>query len=170
MRRGKERLVGPPQDSQPQGQHYPFKLVFFDLMGPITPEALEGYTYVSKISSEHPKWTNIFLLKSKGGALSSFQTLVQSVVIPSGSRVKRLRTDRGGEYISNEYNGYCLQTGVSLEYATSNTPQQICISERVGQTLVAIVRCLGKRRYSRQHFWATGRRTQQLASSPHSRC
>ena len=80
--------------------------------------------YVSKISDEHTKWTEIYLLRVKGNALSSFQSFVLSVGILSGSRVERLRADKGGEYISNEQRGYCLQTGVSLEYANTSTPQQ----------------------------------------------
>ena len=46
------------------------------------------------------------------------------MVIPSGFRFERLRFDKGGEFVSKELQGYCLQTGVSLEYASTNTPQQ----------------------------------------------
>ena len=45
------------------------------------------------------------------------------MVIPSGFRVERLRVDKGGELISKEFQDYCLQTGVSIEYASTNTPQ-----------------------------------------------
>ena len=107
--------------------NHSFQLVFVDLMGPITPEALGGYKYVSKISDEHTKWAEIYLLKSKGDALNLFQSFVQSVATPSGSRVERLGVDKGSKYISNEYKGYRLRTGVSLEYAGINMPQQIGI-------------------------------------------
>ena len=50
--------------------------------------------------------------------------------------------DKGGEFISKEFQDYCLQTGVSLEYASTNTPQQIGMSERVGRTLAAMIRCM----------------------------
>ena len=92
-------------------------------MGPLTPEALEGYQYITKISDEYIEWTEPYLLKLKHGALSLFQVFVQSVVIPSGFRVERLRVDKGGELISKEFQDYCLQTGVSIEYASTNTPQ-----------------------------------------------
>ena len=71
------------------------KLVFTDIMGQFTPEALGGYKYVSKISDEHTTWAEIFLLKSKDGTLHTFQSFVQSMVIPSGVRVERLRADKG---------------------------------------------------------------------------
>ena len=64
------------------------------------------------------------------------------MVIPSDFRVKRLREDKGSEFISKEFQGYCLQTGVTLEYASTNTPQYIGMSERVGRTLAAMVRCM----------------------------
>ena len=67
------------------------QLGFADLMGPLTPEALGGYKYITKISNEYIKWTEIYLLKSKHDALCSFQVFAQSVVIPSGFRVEWLR-------------------------------------------------------------------------------
>ena len=64
------------------------------------------------------------------------------MVIPSGFRVERLTVDKGGEFSGKEFQGYCLQTGVSFEYARTNTPQQPGMSERVGRTLAVMVRCM----------------------------
>ena len=91
---GKSRQRAHPKTADQHVQH-PFQLVFTDLMGQFTPEALGGYKFVSKISDEHTRWTEICLLKSKDGALHAFQSFVQSMVIPSGVRVERLRADKG---------------------------------------------------------------------------
>ena len=64
------------------------------------------------------------------------------MVIPSGFHVERLGVDKGSEFISMEFQDYCLQTGVSLEHASTNTPQQIGMSERAGRTLAPMVRCM----------------------------
>ena len=130
-----------PKTADQHVQH-PFQLVFTDLMGPFTPEAVGGYKYVSKISDEYTRWTEIYLLKSKDGALHALQSFVQSMAIPRGVRVERLRADKGGEFVGNGFKDYCTQTGLLLEYASTNTPQQIGISERVGRTLAAMVRCM----------------------------
>ena len=45
-------------------------------------------------------------------------------------------------YKRQEYQDYRLQTGVSLEYASTNTPKQIGMSERIGRTRAAMVRCM----------------------------
>ena len=91
---GKSRQRAHPNTADQHVQH-PFQLVFTDIMGQFTPEALGGYKYVSKISNEHTRWTEIYLLKSKDGALHAFQSFVQSMVIPSGVRVEWLRADKG---------------------------------------------------------------------------
>ena len=48
--------------------------------------------------------------------------------------------DKGGKFISKEFQNYCLETGVSPKYASTNTPQQTSMSERVGRTLAVMVR------------------------------
>ena len=118
----------------------PFQLDFADLMEPLASEALGSYKHIINISDDHTKWTESYLLKSKHDALSSFQVFTQPVVIPSGFRVEYLGVNKGGEFISKEFQGYCLQTGVSLEYASTSTPQQIGMSERVGRTHAAMMR------------------------------
>ena len=82
------------------------------------------------------------MLKSRHDALSSFKVFVLHVVIPSRFRVERLRVDKERKFSSKEFPDYCLQTGVSLEYASTNTPQQIGMSERVERTIAAMVRCI----------------------------
>ena len=41
-----------------------------------------------------------------------------------------------------EFRQYYLETGIIQEFAATNTPQQIGVSERVGITLCATVRCM----------------------------
>ena len=63
------------------------------------------------------------------------------MVIPSGHRLQRLRSDRGGEYTGLKYREYCLQTGIKQEFAATNTPQQNGISEREWASLWNMTRC-----------------------------
>ena len=110
-------------------------------MGPISPSALRGFQYVSKITDVFSRWTTLYLMKSKSDTLDTFKLFVHSVVMPLGRRVHRLRTDKGGEYIGKYFRDYCVNSGVKLEFAATATPQQIGISERVGGVLVGMVRC-----------------------------
>lgn len=46
----------------------------------------------------------------------------KSLVMPLGPRVQYLRTDKGGEDIGPDFEGYCLSTGVVHQFAEVNTP------------------------------------------------
>ena len=54
----------------------------------------------------------------------------------------RLRVDKGTEATSFEFRQYCHDIGVSLEFASLDTPQQIGSNERAGRTIAGIVRCV----------------------------
>ncbi|CAN0525996.1 unnamed protein product, partial [Scytosiphon promiscuus] len=57
-------------------------------------------------------------------------------------RVESLRADKGGECIDQELHDYCFQNRASLEYARTNTPQEISMPESVGRTLAVVERCM----------------------------
>ena len=61
----------------------PFQLVFSDLMGLITPEALDTNRYASKLTDAMTRWKGIYLLKNKNDAVASLKLFNQAVVIPS---------------------------------------------------------------------------------------
>ena len=77
---------------------WPFQLVYTDLLGPVPPPALGGFRYVSKFTDQHTRWKELFLMKEKADAVNTLKQFVQTVVIPRGLRIGRLRTDRGDEY------------------------------------------------------------------------
>ena len=120
----------------------PFRLVLADLMGPISPPALGGFQYVSKFVDQQTKWKEIFFIKAKSNAIDTLKLFNQALPIPTGLRLERPRGDRGTEYTARAFREYCLQIGAKLEFASTNTPQQIGANERAGRTLAAMVRCL----------------------------
>ena len=65
----------------------------------------------------------------------------QDVVVLSGHRPQRLRSDREGECAGLEYRKYCPRTIIKREFAAANTPQQNRISEREWASLWNMTRC-----------------------------
>ena len=82
------------------------------------------------------------LVDQQNQALQSLQLVAGLTVIPFGGRVVRWRTEKGGEYTGEDFRRYCLETGIIQTFAATNTPQKIGLSERVGRTLCAMVRCM----------------------------
>lgn len=51
-------------------------------------------------------------------------------------KIKILRTDQGGEYLSNEFSTFCQEQGIKRETTIAYTPQQNGVFERKNRTVV----------------------------------
>jgi hypothetical protein len=49
----------------------------------------------------------LVLIKSKDQAFIAFKKVKVSAELQGGSKLKMLRTDRGGEFTSTEFKGHC---------------------------------------------------------------
>ncbi|MCO5558473.1 hypothetical protein L7F22_012057 [Adiantum nelumboides] len=56
--------------------------------------------------------------------------------------VQILRSDNGGEYVSNAFQKFCKDAGIQQQYTTPYTPQQNGVSERKNRTLVSAARAM----------------------------
>jgi hypothetical protein len=65
--------------------------------------------------------------------------------INSGRRLKALRSDRDGEYLSIEFNDHLKQCGIIPQLTPSGTPQWNDVSERRNYTLLDTVRSMMSR-------------------------
>jgi len=67
--------------------------------------------------------------------------------------IKCLRSDRGGEYTSTEFNEFCSTNGIKTQLTTAYTPQQNGVSERKNRTLMNMVRSMLLARQVPKVFW-----------------
>ena len=52
-----------------------------------------------------------------------------------GKKIKRLRSDRGGEYYDKTPKEFCESNGITHEFTTPYLPQQNGVAERKNRTL-----------------------------------
>jgi transposase InsO family protein len=71
----------------------------------------------------------------------------------SGKQVKDLRSDNGGEYISNEFKGFCSREGVRRELIPPHNPQQNGVTERKNRMIVGVVRVMLHDQGLPMHLW-----------------
>ena len=69
-------------------------------MGPIKPAAFRGYIYVTKFVDQHPKWKEIFLIKTEPQALGALELYNIALVFPNNTRLIRVRAGKGTEFTS----------------------------------------------------------------------
>ena len=72
--------------------------------------------------------TNQKFLKS-----SEFEAIVTN---ECNDGIKMLRTDNGGEYLSDEFKTYLISKGIRYEMSAPYTPQQNGIAKRMNRTLM----------------------------------
>jgi hypothetical protein len=82
------------------------------------------------------------LLKSKDEALHYFKIYKVEVENQLERKIKRLLSDRGGEYFSNDFSEFCAEHGIIHERTPPYSPQSNGIAERKNHTLTDLVNAM----------------------------
>ncbi|GKB70172.1 ribonuclease H-like domain, reverse transcriptase, RNA-dependent DNA polymerase [Tanacetum coccineum] len=69
-------------------------------------------------------------------------------------KVRMLRTDRGGEFTSNEFTKYCKENGIARQLTAPYSPQQNGVVERRNRTVLSTTRSMMKAMKLPLNFWA----------------
>ncbi|RVW21953.1 Retrovirus-related Pol polyprotein from transposon TNT 1-94 [Vitis vinifera] len=72
----------------------------------------------------------------------------------TGRKVKKLRTDNGLEFLSNDFNSLCQKEGIARHRTVRYTPQQNGLAERMNRTILERVRCMLSSSGLSKVFWA----------------
>ena len=131
----------------------PCQVVCTNLIGPISPPAIGGDSYMSKFTDVRTRLKAVYFVAHKNEALSSFVNFTQDVVISLGLRVRRLHTDNGKEYVNSDFRDYCKTTGVVQTFTAPQAPQRNGISERDGRAIMNMTRCLLHEARLSKHLW-----------------
>ncbi|KAM1830023.1 hypothetical protein ACFX14_022770 [Malus domestica] len=81
----------------------------------------------------------MYLMKYKSESFERFKEFKNEVEKQTGKQIKILRSDRGGEYLSNEFLDYLKECGIVSQWTPPGTPQHNGVSERRNRTLMNMV-------------------------------
>jgi len=95
----------------------------------------------------------IYLLNEKSEAFNMFKCFKKLIEKETGMFIKCLRTDRGGEFNSEEFNEFCKQHGIQRQLTAAYTPQQNGVAERKNRTVMNMVRCMLSEKKMPKSFW-----------------
>ncbi|KAL6321847.1 hypothetical protein AAG906_035546 [Vitis piasezkii] len=116
------------------------QLIHADICGPVTPT-----------SNGKKRYALCFIDDFK--ALNSFKCFKRLVEKETGMYIKCLRTDRGGEFNSEEFNEFCRQCGIKRQLTIAYTPQQNGVAERKNRTVMNMVRSMLSEKKIPKTFW-----------------
>ncbi|KAJ0540969.1 putative RNA-directed DNA polymerase [Helianthus annuus] len=131
----------------------PLDLVYGDLCGPITPPTHAGKKYIFLLVDDCTRYMWAYLLTSKDQAFETFKEFKEKVEKEAQTKLKMLRTDRGGEFTSAEFNKYCKNNGIARQLTAPYSPQQNGVVERRNRTMLSTTRSMLKAMNMPQNFW-----------------
>ena len=83
-----------------------------------------------------------FFIKKKSKVLEKFTDLKALIENASGRKIKILRSDNGGKYISNYFLHIFSQIGIQIQHSIPYTPQQNGVAERKNRSLKEMTTCM----------------------------
>lgn len=104
-------------------------LIHSDLKGPLPPTR-NGYRYWITFIDDAGRFKVVLYLKKKSEAFGSFKQFKTYAANKLGVKIKALRDDKSGEYMSKEFGAYCAEQGIRRQHTEPNEPHQNGIAER----------------------------------------
>jgi transposase InsO family protein len=92
-------------------------------------------------------------LNLKSETLAMFKKFKSLIEKESTNVICCLRTDRGGEFTSFDFNEYCSSNGIVRQLTAAYTPQQNGVAERKNRTIMNMVRCMLTEKLVPKEFW-----------------
>jgi hypothetical protein len=149
---GKQHRLAFPSATKYRSER-PLDLVHTDLCGPIKPATRGGNQYFLLVVDDHSRYMWLELLKTQDEAFVRFKKIQAYAEAKQHCRLRAFRSDRGGEFNSNEIKSWCAEHGVEHFTMAPYSPQLNGVVERRNQTVVEMARCMMKSMAMPAMFW-----------------
>ena len=118
------------------------ELVHSDVCGPMNIKARGGYEYYVTFIDDYSRYGYAYLMHHKSETFDKFREFRAEAEKQLGKPIKALRSDRGGEYLSDEFLGHLIENEILSQLTAPGTPQQNGVAERRNRTLLDMVRSM----------------------------
>lgn len=135
------------------------ELLHADLSGPFPVASIGGSRYALVIVDDCSRRASVYFLSDKAEAGDKIKDYVRQAELQTGQKVKRLRTDNGGEFLGEGLRGFLAKKGIIHERTAPYSPAQNGVAERMNRTLVEAARSMLTESKLPQEFWAEAMNT-----------
>ena len=118
------------------------EFVHIDVCGPFNVQACGGYKYFITFTDDYSKYGYVYLMHMKSDALDKFKEFKAKSENQLGKHLKTLRSDRDGEYMSNEFDSFLKEHGIISQLNVLSFQQLNGLAERRNRTLLDMVRSM----------------------------
>lgn len=148
------KLSRPPFPSSTNRQSTSIlELVHSDVCGPMS-ESFGGKRYFVTFIDDFSRLTVAYPIRCKSEVFEKFVNFHRFMSESSGHKLRVIRSDNGGEYVSKKFQQYCNDNGIEQQFTTPYSPQQNGLAERANRFLVEMARTLLIDAGMDKRFWA----------------
>ena len=131
----------------------PFEIIHSDVCS-VGTQSLSGCQYFLTFIDDFSRHVWIFFLKNKSEVFGHFKNWKNMIEKQFEYKIKVLRSDHGGEYLSNQFCSFLISEGIIHQKSVPKNPEQNGVSERMNRTLVEMLRCMLEESKLPKRFWA----------------
>src|SRR4051812_38928788 len=115
------------------------EIIHTDVCGPMSVASRGGYRYVLTFTDDLSRYGYIYFMKHQFETFEKFKEFQSEVENQHNKKIKFLRSDRGGEYLSYEFGEPLKKCGILSQLTPPGTPQRNGVSEHRNRTLLDMV-------------------------------
>jgi len=130
------------------------QLVHSDLGGPMSEPSRGEALYFGTFTDDFSRWTDVVFLHKKSDLLAEYKKWLKKAQLRTGNKIKVLRSDNGGEYMSSVIKALHDENGTSHQTTVPDTPQQNRVAERLNRVLLEMARTMMRHKDVDQDLWA----------------
>lgn len=113
-----------------------------DLCGPFYHPSLNKSIYYLSFIDDCDRTADTAYLRHKHEGCAMVKDFVTYREASTGQKLRYLRCDRGGEFISDDLRSFLHEKGIELEYTASHSPHQNGVAEKFNLDIVSHARCI----------------------------
>ena len=98
-------------------------LIHSDVCGPINVHARRGFLYFITFTNDFSRYRYVYLMRHKSESFEKFKEFKNEVQNQLGKSIKALRSDRGYEYLSQEFDDHLKECGTVSQLTPPRMPQ-----------------------------------------------
>ena len=131
----------------------PGQRIVSDIWGPAPLPSHDNKRYFVHFTDEATGYVVKYNMEKKSEVLHHFRNFCNKMKTFAGFSIQCIRSDNGGEYLSNNFQNFCTNMGIHQEFTDNHSSFQNGLAERTNLTILNSVRTLLHGQSVSRKYW-----------------
>ncbi len=138
---GKHQRTSFPKDEATRASQL-LEILHTDVCKPMKITSNGGVRYFLTFIDDFSKKTHVYFFNAKGEAFEKFKQYKALVKNEIGHKIKVLRSDNGGKFVSKKFYAFLAECGIQRQTSVPYSPQQNGVAKRANITIMECARSM----------------------------